>query len=239
MTLIADRYELGDVIGTGGMSDVYAATDTLLGRDVAIKMLRLEMARDLNFRERFRREAHNSGKLNHPAIVAVYDTGETLIDGTSVPYIVMERIVGSTLRDIVQDHGPMEPTEAAATLIPVCDALQASHDAGIVHRDVKPANIMITNTGDVKVMDFGIARALDDSTSAMTQTSAVIGTAQYLSPNKPAAKQPTHAPTSTASGASSTNFSPGNHPSKAKPPSPWRTNTSKKTPNRRPTSSPV
>ncbi|PFG27610.1 Stk1 family PASTA domain-containing Ser/Thr kinase [Corynebacterium renale] len=184
MTLIADRYELGDVIGTGGMSDVYAATDTLLGRDVAIKMLRLEMARDLNFRERFRREAHNSGKLNHPAIVAVYDTGETLIDGTSVPYIVMERIVGSTLRDIVQDHGPMEPTEAAATLIPVCDALQASHDAGIVHRDVKPANIMITNTGDVKVMDFGIARALDDSTSAMTQTSAVIGTAQYLSPEQ-------------------------------------------------------
>lgn len=184
MTTIADRYELGEVIGTGGMSDVYAATDTLLGRDVAIKMLRLEMARDINFRERFRREAHNSGKLNHPAIVAVYDTGETLIDGTSVPYIVMERVVGSTLRDIIRDHGPMEPAEAAATLIPVCDALQASHDAGIVHRDIKPANIMITNTGAVKVMDFGIARALDDSTSAMTQTSAVIGTAQYLSPEQ-------------------------------------------------------
>ncbi|ALC04522.1 putative serine/threonine-protein kinase PknB [Corynebacterium deserti GIMN1.010] len=182
--VIADRYELGGNIGSGGMSEVFAATDTLIGREVAVKMLRIDLAKDINFRERFRREAKNSGKLSHPAIVAVFDTGEVDRDGISVPYIVMERVHGRNLRDIVTEDGVFTPTEAARTLIPVCEALQASHDAGIIHRDVKPANIMITNTGGVKVMDFGIARAVDDSTSAMTQTSAVIGTAQYLSPEQ-------------------------------------------------------
>lgn len=182
--MVNDRYRLGDVIGTGGMSEVYRATDSLLGRDVAIKMLRPEMARDVNFRERFRKEAQNSGRLNHPNIVAVYDTGEADEDGMAIPYIVMELVHGRTLRDLVREDGPLSPREAAQVLIPVAHALQASHDAGIIHRDVKPANIMITNTGQVKVMDFGIARALDDSTSAMTQTSAVIGTAQYLSPEQ-------------------------------------------------------
>ena len=184
MTLIGDRYETAEIIGTGGMSEVFAAEDTLLGRGVAVKMLRLELARDVSFRERFRREAQNSGRLNHPSIVAVFDTGETVVDGIDVPYIVMERIHGRTLRDIVREDGPMSPARAAEVLIPVAEALQHSHEAGIIHRDVKPANIMITNTGEVKVMDFGIARALDDSTSAMTQTSAVIGTAQYLSPEQ-------------------------------------------------------
>jgi serine/threonine-protein kinase len=184
MTLLGGRYQLAEVIGTGGMSEVFAAEDTLLGRGVAVKRLRLELARDVNFRERFRREAQNSGKLNHPAIVAVFDTGETTIDGVTVPYIVMERVHGRTLRDFVREEGQLSPSRAAELLIPVAEALQASHDAGIIHRDVKPANIMITNTGEVKVMDFGIARALDDSTSAMTQTSAVIGTAQYLSPEQ-------------------------------------------------------
>lgn len=182
--LIAERYSLGEVIGSGGMSEVFAAEDTLIGRDVAIKMLRTEMARDINFRERFRREAQNSGRLNDPCIVAVYDTGETEVDGIMVPFIVMERVHGRTLRDFVRENGPLHPTEAASLLTPVCRALQHSHDAGIIHRDIKPANIMITNSGAVKVMDFGIARALDDSTSAMTQTSAVIGTAQYLSPEQ-------------------------------------------------------
>ncbi|MDO5669922.1 MAG: Stk1 family PASTA domain-containing Ser/Thr kinase [Corynebacterium sp.] len=184
MTVVGDRYELAEIIGTGGMSEVFAAQDSLLGRGVAVKMLRLELARDVSFRERFRREAENSGKLNHPSIVAVLDTGETVIDGIDVPYIVMERVHGRTLRDIVREDGPMTPARAAGVLLPVADALQHSHDSGIIHRDVKPANIMITNTGEVKVMDFGIARALDDSTSAMTQTSAVIGTAQYLSPEQ-------------------------------------------------------
>ncbi|QYR17582.1 Stk1 family PASTA domain-containing Ser/Thr kinase [Corynebacterium glutamicum] len=182
--VIADRYELGAVIGSGGMSEVFAATDTLIGREVAVKMLRIDLAKDPNFRERFRREAQNSGRLSHPSIVAVFDTGEVDKDGTSVPYIVMERVQGRNLREVVTEDGVLTPVEAANILIPVCEALQASHDAGIIHRDVKPANIMITNTGGVKVMDFGIARAVNDSTSAMTQTSAVIGTAQYLSPEQ-------------------------------------------------------
>lgn len=182
--LIADRYELGDIIGTGGMSDVYAATDVSLGREVAVKMLKIDMARDENFRERFRREAQNSARLNHPNIVSVYDTGSVETSGVDVPYIVMERVNGLNLRDIVRNEGPLAPERAAKLLLPVTRALQASHDAGIIHRDIKPANIMVTNTGAVKVMDFGIARALDDSTSAMTQTSAVIGTAQYLSPEQ-------------------------------------------------------
>lgn len=182
--VIADRYELGANIGSGGMSEVFAATDTLIGREVAVKMLRTDLAKDPNFRERFRREAQNSGRLSHPAIVAVFDTGAVDRDGISVPYIVMERVHGRNLRDIVSEDGVFTPVDAASTLIPVCEALQASHDAGIIHRDVKPANIMITNTGGVKVMDFGIARAVNDATSAMTQTSAVIGTAQYLSPEQ-------------------------------------------------------
>ncbi len=183
-TTLGGRYRLGAVIGTGGMSDVYAATDELLGRDVAVKMMRADLARDETFLERFRREAKNAAKLNHHAIVAVYDTGQTSPETGSVPYIVMERVHGSTLREIIRDSGPMPVTEAGRVMAEVCRALSFSHEAGIIHRDVKPANIMITNTGAVKVMDFGIARALSDSTSAMTQTSAVIGTAQYLSPEQ-------------------------------------------------------
>ena len=192
MTLIGDRYQLGNSIGTGGMSDVYVAADTLLGREVAVKMLKIDMARDENFRERFRKEAQNSARLNHPNIVAVYDTGETVVEGISIPYIVMEHIKGRDLRAIVREDGPLRPEEAAALLFPVTMALQASHDSGIIHRDVKPANIMVTSTGEVKVMDFGIARALDDSTAAMTQTAAVIGTAQYLSPEQARGKSADH-----------------------------------------------
>ena len=183
-TLLGGRYTLSEIIGTGGMSDVYAGTDTLLGRDVAVKMMRPDLARDTTFLERFRREALNAAKLNHHAIVAVYDTGTEEVSGVDVPFIVMERVTGQNLRDLVRADGPLSPQKAAAFLLPVTHALQASHDAGIIHRDIKPANIMVTNTGSVKVMDFGIARALDDSTSAMTQTSAVIGTAQYLSPEQ-------------------------------------------------------
>ncbi|MEJ4113598.1 Stk1 family PASTA domain-containing Ser/Thr kinase [Corynebacterium kroppenstedtii] len=183
-TLLGGRYTLSDIIGTGGMSDVYAGTDTLLGRDVAVKMMRPDLARDNTFLERFRREALNAAKLNHHAIVAVYDTGQTSEADGSVPYIVMERVRGRTLRDIVRDDGPLNPEYAASVMADVADALHFSHEAGIVHRDVKPANIMITATGAVKVMDFGIARALGDATSSMTQTAAVIGTAQYLSPEQ-------------------------------------------------------
>ncbi|MGO3363042.1 MAG: Stk1 family PASTA domain-containing Ser/Thr kinase [Corynebacterium sp.] len=183
-TRLGGRYLLGPVIGTGGMSDVYAATDELLGRDIAVKMMRADLARDETFLERFRREAQNAAKLNHHAIVAVYDTGQTDDASGHVPYIVMERVHGQTLRDIVRDNGPLPLEEASRVMAEVCRALGFSHEAGIIHRDVKPANIMITNTGAVKVMDFGIARALSDTTSAMTQTAAVIGTAQYLSPEQ-------------------------------------------------------
>ncbi|WP_426705085.1 Stk1 family PASTA domain-containing Ser/Thr kinase [Corynebacterium auriscanis] len=183
-TTLGGRYRLGAKIGTGGMSDVYAATDELLGRDVAVKMMRPDLARDQTFLERFRREAQNAAKLNHPAIVAVYDTGQTSEEDGSVPYIVMERVNGETLRDIMHDEGKMRLTDAAKVMSSVCEALHFSHEAGIIHRDIKPANIMITNTGAVKVMDFGIARALSDSSAAMTQTAAVIGTAQYLSPEQ-------------------------------------------------------
>ena len=183
-TTLGGRYRLGAKIGTGGMSDVYTATDELLGRDVAVKMMRPDLARDTNFLERFRREAQNAAKLNHQAIVAVYDTGQTPESDGAVPYIVMERVYGETLRDILNDRGKMSLTDASETMAQVCDALYFSHEAGIIHRDIKPANIMITNTGMVKVMDFGIARALSDSSAAMTQTAAVIGTAQYLSPEQ-------------------------------------------------------
>lgn len=181
--LLGGRYRLGDAIGIGGMADVFAATDELLSRDVAVKMMRADLARDRNFLERFRKEAQNAAKLNHPSIVAVYDTGEMDEGGATVPYIVMELVQGETLRDIIQRDGQVDPQEAAAILASVCDALEVSHEAGIIHRDIKPANIMLTNTGAVKVMDFGIARALSDTTT-MTQTSAVIGTAQYLSPEQ-------------------------------------------------------
>jgi len=179
---LGGRYRLDAKIGTGGMSDVYAATDELLTRDVAVKMMRPDLARDTTFLERFRREAQNAAKLNQPNIVAVYDTGETPESDGSVPYIVMERVHGETLRGIIQEHGKMSLTDAAKVMSQVAEALHFSHEAGIIHRDIKPANIMITNTGAVKVMDFGIARALSDSSAAMTQTAAVIGTAQYLSP---------------------------------------------------------
>uniref|UniRef100_UPI0028055F7D Stk1 family PASTA domain-containing Ser/Thr kinase n=1 Tax=uncultured Corynebacterium sp. TaxID=159447 RepID=UPI0028055F7D len=181
--LLSGRYRLGELIGVGGMSDVYRAEDTVLGRSVAVKMMRADLARDENFLARFRREAKNSALLNHPSIVSVYDTGETDSPMGRVPFIVMELIQGETLRDLVRREGRLDPKKAASIMASVCDALTASHHAGIIHRDIKPANIMLTNTGKVKVMDFGIARALGDST-AMTQTAAVLGTAQYLSPEQ-------------------------------------------------------
>ncbi|GAA4918841.1 serine/threonine-protein kinase [Actinomycetospora succinea] len=182
--LLSERYELGPALGYGGMSEVHGGRDVRLGRDVAIKVLRADLARDPQFQVRFRREAQNAAALNHPAIVAVYDTGETPTDDVPLPYIVMEYVAGRTLRDIVKTEGPMEPFRVCEVLADVCAALDFSHRHGIIHRDVKPANIMITPAGAVKVMDFGIARALSDAQPAVTQTAAVIGTAQYLSPEQ-------------------------------------------------------
>jgi eukaryotic-like serine/threonine-protein kinase len=184
--LLGGRYEIGDLLGRGGMAEVHLGRDTRLGRTVAIKMLRSDLARDPSFQARFRREAQSAAGLNHPAIVAVYDSGEepAVEGGVPVPYIVMEYVEGRTLRELVSPGRPMPWREALGVMGGVLAALAYSHRTGIVHRDIKPANVMVTPTGDIKVMDFGIARALADSSATMTQTQAVIGTAQYLSPEQ-------------------------------------------------------
>src|SRR5450759_4077593 len=171
------------------MAEVHVGHDTRLGRTVAIKMLRSDLARDPAFLSRFRREAQSAAGLNHPAIVAVYDSGEdheTESGGATValPYIVMEYVQGRTLREILTEKKVMDPAEAARVTEGVLDALSYSHRMGIVHRDIKPANVMLTPFGEIKVMDFGIARAIADSAATMTQTQSVIGTAQYLSPEQ-------------------------------------------------------
>jgi eukaryotic-like serine/threonine-protein kinase len=187
--VLAGRYEVGELIGRGGMAEVHIGHDTRLGRTVAIKILRSDLARDPSFLARFRREAQAAASLNHPAIVAVYDTGEDVHTDTQgasvhVPFIVMEYVEGHTVRDILRDGQAVPIDEAVEITAGVLAALEYSHHAGIVHRDIKPANVMITPTGAVKVMDFGIARAVADSAATMTQTQAVIGTAQYLSPEQ-------------------------------------------------------
>ncbi|MEU3143212.1 MULTISPECIES: Stk1 family PASTA domain-containing Ser/Thr kinase [unclassified Streptomyces] len=186
---LGGRYELGQVLGRGGMAEVYLAHDTRLGRTVAVKTLRADLARDPSFQARFRREAQSAASLNHPAIVAVYDTGEDYIDGVSIPYIVMEYVDGSTLRELLHSGRKLLPERTLEMTIGILQALEYSHRAGIVHRDIKPANVMLTRNGQVKVMDFGIARAMGDSGMTMTQTSAVIGTAQYLSPEQAKGEQ--------------------------------------------------
>lgn len=186
---LGGRYELGHVLGRGGMAEVYLAHDTRLGRTVAVKTLRADLARDPSFQARFRREAQSAASLNHPAIVAVYDTGEDYIDGVSIPYIVMEYVDGSTLRELLHSGRKLLPERTLEMTIGILQALEYSHRAGIVHRDIKPANVMLTRNGQVKVMDFGIARAMGDSGMTMTQTSAVIGTAQYLSPEQAKGEQ--------------------------------------------------
>jgi len=186
--LVGSRYELGELIGYGGMAEVHRGRDGRLGRDVAIKLLRADLARDPSFLNRFRREAQSAAGLNHPAIVAVYDTGEDHSglgpETAEVPYIVMEYVEGQTLRDVLKIEGRLPPRRAMEIVAEVCGALDFSHRNGIVHRDIKPANVMITRAGAVKVMDFGIARAIADNSATVTQTAAVIGTAQYLSPEQ-------------------------------------------------------
>ncbi|MCW3159028.1 Stk1 family PASTA domain-containing Ser/Thr kinase [Micropruina sonneratiae] len=184
--VLGGRYELGSPLGRGGMAQVRRARDTRLGRQVAVKLLRTDLAGDPTFQARFRREAQASAGLNHPNIVAVYDTGEETDSetGVSVPYIVMELVEGHTLRELLRDGRKILPDRALEFTAGVLDALAYSHRAGIVHRDIKPANVMLTNSGRVKVMDFGIARAVADTSATMTQTAAVIGTAQYLSPEQ-------------------------------------------------------
>ena len=182
--LLGGRYELDQVIGRGGMAEVWRARDLRLERDVAVKRLRVDLASDPTFQARFRREAQSAAGLNHPNIVAVYDTGEERDGDVSVPFIVMELVEGVTLREVLRDGRKIVPDRAMEFTAGVLDALAYSHRAGIIHRDIKPANVMLTPGGTVKVMDFGIARAVADTSATMTQTAAVIGTAQYLSPEQ-------------------------------------------------------
>jgi serine/threonine-protein kinase len=184
--LLADRYKLGDRLGRGGMAEVRRGFDLRLERTVAVKSLKADLAADPSFQKRFQREAHAAASLNHPGIAAVYDTGEQVDENTGVPipFLVMELVDGPTLRDVLRDKGPMPPGRALELTRVVLGALGHSHAAGIVHRDIKPSNIMLTPKGDAKVMDFGIARAAAETTSDLTGTATVIGTAHYLSPEQ-------------------------------------------------------
>ena len=178
--VFGNRYQIGQMIGTGGMADVYIGEDQRLSRKVAVKVLRSDLARDPSFVARFRKEALAAAGLNHPGIVAVYDSGE---EGSN-SYIVMELVNGHTLRDELQEPHTLTVERSLEIIEGVLDALSYSHMNGIIHRDIKPGNIMLTDSGDVKVMDFGIARAMDDIGATMTSTWNVVGTAQYLSPEQ-------------------------------------------------------
>ncbi|GAA2263258.1 MULTISPECIES: protein kinase domain-containing protein [Kitasatospora] len=191
-TLGDGRYRVTHRLGRGGMAEVYAAQDVRLGRTVAVKLLRSELAQDDVARLRFTREAHAVAALNHHSIVSVYDTGEEELAGDSTPYIVMELVEGRTVRELLIDEEAPPVDQALIITAGVLEALAYSHRNGIVHRDIKPANVIITSTGAVKVMDFGIARALTGGATTMTQTGMVMGTPQYLSPEQALGKPVDH-----------------------------------------------
>ncbi|WP_406286087.1 protein kinase domain-containing protein [Streptomyces sp. NBC_00209] len=186
------RYRLTHRLGRGGMAEVFAAEDVRLGRTVAVKLLRSDLAEDPVSKARFTREAQSVAGLNHHAVVAVYDSGEDTVAGQTVPYIVMELVEGRTIRDLLISAEAPPPEQALIIVSGVLEALAYSHQHGIVHRDIKPANVIITHSGAVKVMDFGIARALHGAQSTMTQTGMVMGTPQYLSPEQALGKAVDH-----------------------------------------------
>ncbi len=186
------RYRMTHRLGRGGMAEVFAAEDVRLGRTVAVKLLRSDLAEDPVSKARFTREAQSVAGLNHHAIVAVYDSGEDVVGGQTVPYIVMELVEGRTIRDLLLNAEAPPPEQALIIVSGVLEALAYSHQHGIVHRDIKPANVIITHSGAVKVMDFGIARALHGAQSTMTQTGMVMGTPQYLSPEQALGKAVDH-----------------------------------------------
>src|SRR5215469_3060295 len=174
---LGGRYVLGEVLGTGGMATVWRATDEVLGREVAVKVLSPQFAADAGFVARFEREARHAAQLSHPRLVTVFDCG--IDNGTA--FIVMELVAGRTVRQVLDDARILPPGEAVGIAAAVCEALEVAHAAGLVHRDIKPANIVVSG-GEVKVLDFGIARA--DGTAGGTRTLGVLGTAAYLSPEQ-------------------------------------------------------
>ncbi len=176
---LGGRYVLLSLLGSGGMAKVYLAHDELLGREVALKILREELARDEEFAERFRREARSAASLSHRHIVQVYDYGEQQ-NGPS--YIAMEYVSGGTLKDRIDREGTLDSAEAARLASQVAQALQAAHERGVIHRDVKAQNVLLSAAGEAKVVDFGIARAA--SATSISQTSTVLGTAAYISPEQ-------------------------------------------------------
>lgn len=182
------RYQLRDLLGEGGMASVHLAYDSVLDRQVAVKTLHTELGREPAFRERFRREAQSVAKLTHTNIVSVFDTGEDELNGSTTPYIVMEyvegRPLGSVLESDMAQYGAMPTDKALKITADVLAALEISHEMGLVHRDIKPGNVMMTRRHVVKVMDFGIARAMQSGVTSMTQTGMVVGTPQYLSPEQ-------------------------------------------------------
>ncbi|KUF07334.1 serine/threonine protein kinase [Leucobacter sp. G161] len=185
--VLAGRYAIGEFIGQGGMATVYRGTDIKLGRQVAIKVMKSELSNDESFRSRFRQEAQSASRMAHPTVVRVFDAGDDLIQTAEgakrLPFIVMEYVEGTNLRQFIEEN-ELSQTEAARIVESVLTALEYSHRAGIVHRDIKPANIMITKSGQVKVMDFGIARAVSETSSTLQQTTAILGTAAYFSPEQ-------------------------------------------------------
>ncbi|MDR6867930.1 serine/threonine-protein kinase [Microbacterium resistens] len=192
--VISERYRVDEPIGRGGMAKVYRGYDMTLGREVAIKILDRDLARDTAFRTRFRMEAQAASRMAHPSIVRVFDAGEdpSAEAGGSpaepVPFIVMELVEGELLKDHIA-RGPVPVADAVRYADGVLEALEYSHRAGVVHRDIKPGNVMITRTGAVKVMDFGIARAISDSSSTVAETTQIIGTAAYFSPEQAKGEQ--------------------------------------------------
>jgi len=186
--LIAGRYEVGSLIGRGGMAEVYEGTDTRLGRTVAIKLLKPDLANDPSFEDRFRNEAQASAKISHPTIVRVYDAGEDIdtdANGNQIkhPFIIMEFVKGKLLREVLHERR-LSIEEAVNYASGILTALEFSHKAGVIHRDIKSANVMITDNDQIKVMDFGIARAVSESSATMANTVGIMGTAQYFSPEQ-------------------------------------------------------
>lgn len=190
--IIAERYRVDELIGHGGMAKVYRGYDVTLGREVAIKILDPELARDTAFRTRFRLEAQAASRMSHPSVVRVFDAGDPMSNGDgsaaagspgTEPYIVMELVRGRQLKEVISE-GPVPVEDAIRYVDGILEALDYSHRAGVVHRDIKPGNVMLTDKGQVKVMDFGIARAVSDSSSTVAETTQIIGTAAYFSPEQ-------------------------------------------------------